>query len=186
MHQPSRRIPYRTWPGALAIVLAMGGYVGGLTWWNRLTPALRPLAAGQTIQLGHARLLPADGWATDVSLSRTGQSLMLVKGSGRFLVTVGAWSGGPDGPMARQQRLMERVQGLHLTGDTTDFVNPWGMQGVTFAYFGPTLTGRFWQVVDRQRRSLVQIDFYSANGGFSDALVEALSMVDSMDLEAPL
>ena len=28
MHEPSRRIPYRTWPGALAVLLAIAAYVG--------------------------------------------------------------------------------------------------------------------------------------------------------------
>lgn len=186
MHEPARRIPYRTWPGALAIALAIGGYVGGLTWYDRQLPGVRSLAGRKTVQVGHVRFAPAAGWDLDVSRSRTGQSLMLVKGPGRFLVTTSAWAGGPDGPLVRQQRLMERAQGLQLTGDITEFINPWGVQGVTFAYFGPTLTGRFWQVVDPQRRSLVQVDFYSANDAFADALVEAQSMVDAMDMEAPL
>ncbi len=48
MPEPSRRIPYRTWPGALAVLLAIAAYVGGLTFWDSRTPGSRPLAAGQT------------------------------------------------------------------------------------------------------------------------------------------
>lgn len=184
MSEPSRRIPYRTWPGALAVLLAMAGYVGGLTLWDRRTPGSRPLTEGQTVAVGHARFIPADEWQMDVSRSKAGQSLLLFKGGHKFLVTTSPWAGGPDGPMVRQQRLMERGQGLSIDGDVSDFVTGWGLQGKTFAYYGPTLAGRFWQVVDLRRRSLVQIDFYGANDGLSDALDEARSMLDSMDLEA--
>ena len=46
MNEPSRRIPYRTWPGALAVMLAIAAYVGGLTLWDRHTPGNRPLPPG--------------------------------------------------------------------------------------------------------------------------------------------
>ncbi len=39
------------------------------------------------------------------------------------------------------------------------------MQGETFAYYGPKLAGRLWQVVDLRRKSVVRIDFYGANDG---------------------
>ena len=186
MHEPSRRIPYRTWPGALAVLLAIGAYVGGLTFWDRHTPGSRPLVAGQTVTLGVARFVPAPGWEMDVSRSKAGRSLMLFKGSHTFLVTTGPWAGGPDGPMLRQQRLMERGQGLRIDGEVSDFVNGWGMQGKTFAYDGPTLAGRFWQVVDLRRHALLQVNFYGAHDGQNDALVDARRMLDSMDLGAPL
>jgi len=185
MSEPSRRIPYRTWPGALAVFLAMAFYVGGLVFWDRHTPGARPLVAGETVEVGQARFVPADGWQMDVSRSKAGSSLLLFKGGHKFLVAERPWIGGPDGPMVRQQRLMERGQGLRIDGDVSDFVNSWGLQGKTFAYYGTKLGGRFWQVVDPQRRSLVQIDFYGANEGLSDALEEARAMLDSMDLEAP-
>lgn len=186
MLQPSRRIPYRTWPGALAILLAIAAYVGGLTFWNNHTPGSRPLPAGETVSVGHARFEPAPGWQMDVSRSKAGQSLMLFKGGHKFLVTTRLWIGGPDGPMVRQQRLMERGQGLTIEGDVSDFVTGWGLQGKTFAYYGAKLAGRFWQVVDTQRRSLVQIDVYGPADGFNEALADARRMLDSMDLEAPL
>lgn len=185
MTDPSRRIPYRTWPGALAVLAAIGVYVGGLTFWDRHTPGSRPLVAGQTVAVGPARFVPADGWEMDLSRSRSGKSLMLFKGGHKFLVTSLAWAGGPDGPLDRQQRYMERGQGLRIEGDLAEFVTPWGLQGITFAYYGSTLAGRFWQVVDPQRRALVQVDFYGADDGLSDALIEARRMLDSMDLEAP-
>jgi len=184
MHEPSRRIPYRTWPGALAVLLAIAAYVGGLTFWNRHTPGNRPLPVGQTVDAGQARFVPAEGWEMDVSRSKAGQSLMLFKGSHKFLVTTQPWAGGPDGSLMRQQRLMERGQRLRIDGDVSDFVTSWGLQGKTFAYYGSKLAGRFWQVVDLQRKSLVQIDFYGANEGMDDALTEARGMLDSMDLEA--
>lgn len=177
-------MPYRSWPGALLVVLAIVAYVGGLQVWDSLTPGNRALPAGQTVSVGQARFVPATGWEMDVSLSRAGQSLMLFKGSHKFQVRTGDWAGGPDGPIARQRRLMERGQHLRIDGDAAPFVTSWGLQGVTFAYYGPTLAGRFWQVVDVQRRSLVQIDFYGATDGLSDALTEARGMLDSMDLEA--
>jgi len=40
-------------------------------------------------------------------------------------------------------------------------------------------------VVDVRRKSLVQIDFWGSSDGMDDALQEARSMLDSMDLEAP-
>ncbi|MFH0130131.1 hypothetical protein [Variovorax sp. EL159] len=185
MLEPSRRIPYRTWPGALAVLLAIAGYVGGLTFWDRHTPGSRPLDAGQTVAVGQARFVPAEGWQMDVSRSKAGKSLLLLKGGHKFLVNTWPWAGGPDGPLVRQQRLMERGQGLQIDGDVSDFVTGWGLQGKTFAYYGSKLGGRFWQVVDQRRRSLVQIDFYGPNDGLSDALDDARRMLDSMDLEAP-
>ncbi|MDQ0085728.1 hypothetical protein J2W35_006108 [Variovorax boronicumulans] len=185
MNEPSRRIPYRTWPGALAVLLAIAVYVGGLTFWDRHTSGSRPLPVGETIDVGQARFIPADGWEMDVSRSKAGKSLMLFKGGHKFLVTTGRWVGGPDGPLIRQQRLMERGQRLSIDGDVSDFVTSWGLQGKTFAYYGSKLAGRFWQVVDLRRKSLVQIDFYGSNDGMDDALTEARRMLDSMDLEAP-
>jgi hypothetical protein len=184
MPEPSRRIPYRTWPGALAVLLAIAGYVGGLKLWDGRTPGSRPLPAGETVSVGHARFVPAEGWEMDVSRSRAGRSLMLFKGGHKFLVTSGQWAGGPDGPLVRQQRFMERGQGLQIDGDVSGFVTPWGLQGKTFAYYGSKLAGRFWQVVDLQRRSLVQIDVYGASEGLNDAMADARSMLESMDLEA--
>ncbi len=186
MLEPSRRIPYRTWPGAFAVLLAIAAYVGGLTFWDKHTPGNRPLPAGQTVTIGHARFVPANGWEMDVSHSKAGRSLMLFKGGHKFLVTTRPWAGGPEGPVKRQQRLMERGQHLRIDGDTADFVTPWGLQGTTFAYYGSKLAGRFWQVVDVQRQVLVQIDFYGPNDGMNDALVDARSMLESMDLGAPL
>lgn len=185
MDEPSHRIPYRTWPGALAVLLAIGAYVGGLSFWDRHTPGNRPLAAGQTLTLGPARFVPADGWEMDVPRSKAGNSLMLFKGSHRFLVTTASWEGGPDGPMARQLRLMERGQGLRIDGDVSDFINGWGLQGETFAYYGPQIAGRLWQVVDLQRRAVVRINAYGAHDGLGDALTEAGRMLDSMDMGAP-
>ena len=80
---------------------------------------------------------------------------------------------------------MERAQRLRIDGDVSDFVTPWGLQGKTFAYYSATLAGRFWQVVDLRRRSLVQVDFYGATDGLSEAMEDASSMLESMDLEAP-
>lgn len=185
MLEPSRRVPYRTWPGALAVLLAIAAYVGGLTLWDRRTPGARPLPSGETVEVGHARFVPAEGWEMDVSRSKAGRSLMLFKGGHKFLVTTQPWAGGPDGPMLRQQRLMERGQGLQVDGDVSDFITAWGLQGKTFAYYSPKLAGRFWQVVDVRRRSLVQIDVYGASDGLNEALAEARAMLDSMDLEAP-
>lgn len=186
MPEPSRRVPYRTWPGALLVLLAIGLYVGGLGYWDRHTPGAQPLPDGETVEVGQARFVPAEGWEMDVARSRAGRSLMLFKGGHRFQVTTLPWAGGPEGPMARQQRLMELGQGLRLEGDVADFVTSWGLQGVTFAYDGPNLSGRFWQMVDLDRRSLVQVNFYGSNDGLHEALAEARRMLDSMDLEASI
>jgi hypothetical protein len=167
------------------VLLAIAAYVGGLSFWDSRTPGSRPLAAGETVSVGHARFVPASGWEMDVSRSRAGQSLMLFKGGHKFLVTTRAWAGGPDGPLMRQQRLMERGQRLNIDGDVSDFVTSWGLQGKTFAYYGSKLAGRFWQVVDLQRRSLVQIDCYGASEGLNEAMADARNMLESMDLEAP-
>jgi len=80
---------------------------------------------------------------------------------------------------------MERGQRLNIDGDVSDFVTSWGLQGKTFAYYGSKLAGRFWQVVDLRRQSLVQIDCYGASEGLNEAMAEARSMLESMDLEAP-
>lgn len=185
MLEPSRRTPYRTWPGALAVLLAITVYVGGLVLWDRHTPGDWELASGQSVEVGPARFVPAQDWRMDVSRSRAGKSLMLFKGGHRFLVNIGEWAGGPEGPMTRQRRLMERGQGLRIEGDMSGFFNGWGLGGTTFAYYGPQLAGRFWQVVDQRRRLLVQIDLYGPADGLEAALEDARAMVDSMDLDAP-
>jgi hypothetical protein len=97
MHEPSRRTPYRTWPGAFAVLVAMSAYVSGLVLWDRHAPGSRPLAVGQTVTVGHARFVPADGWLMDVSRSRVGKSAMRFKGTHKFLVRTEPWLGDPRG-----------------------------------------------------------------------------------------
>ncbi|MDP9901847.1 hypothetical protein [Variovorax ginsengisoli] len=185
MHDPSRRIPYRTWPGAFAVLAAILAYVGFLTAWDRHTPGSLELDPGRTVTLGHVRFVPADGWSMDVSRSRFGQSLSLFKGRHRFEVNIEQWDGGPAGPVVRLRRMVERGQGLHIDGEMSDFVNTWGLEGTTFAYYGPRLAGRLWQSVDTQRRTLVKVDFQGPNEGMETALEDARTMVDSMDFGAP-
>jgi hypothetical protein len=92
--------------------------------------------------------------------------------------------GGPDGPLVRQQRIMERGQGLQIDGDVSDFVTAGACRArpsPTTAQAGrPVLAGG-----RPARQSLVQIDFYGPNDGLNEALDDARSMLDSMDLEAP-
>lgn len=185
MTEPARRIPYRTWPGALAIVLAIAAYVGGLLAWDCHTPAGWALPGGQTVELGQVRFVPADDWRMDVSRSRPGRSLVLFKGSHRFAVAIGEWAGGPDGPVARQRRLMERGRGLRIDGEPARFFNAWGLHGQTVAYYGTERAGRFWQMADLRRRLLVQIDCDGPADGLDAALQDAHRMIDSMDLGAP-
>ncbi|RYF75057.1 MAG: hypothetical protein EOO29_24400 [Comamonadaceae bacterium] len=188
MLEPTRRIPYRTWPASLAILAGITVYVGGLRTWDRLTPAARALPAQETIAVGQARFVPAEGWLMDVSRSRAGQSLVLFKSGHSFVVRTGRWIGGPEGPLARQQRLILRGEQLRIEGEASSFFTDWGLQGSTFAYYGPKLSGRFWQMVDPARESVVQVDFYGPNedgSEASEALGEARGMLASMDLEAP-
>ena len=188
MLEPTRRIPYRTWPATLAILAAIAVYVGGLRWWDQHLSASRTLPAEQTIAVGQARFVPAPGWLMDVSRSRAGQSLVLTKGGHTFSVRTSQWLGGPDGPLERQQRLFEQGHGLRIEGQVSDFMTDWGLQGITFAYFGSRLSGRFWQMVDPSRYSVVQVDFYGPNDDPSDAaaaLTDARRMLASMDIEAP-
>jgi len=180
---PTRRVPYRTWPATLAIATAMAIYIGGLKTWDRHTPGSRELPVGETLVVGPARFVPAAGWEMDVARSRTGQSLTLFKTGHTFVVKANRWLGDEDGPIARQTRWMERVEHVRIEGDLTDFFTLWGLQGVTFAYYGPTTTGRFWQVVDTRRHSVVQVDFYGPAEGEAQALRDARDMLDSMDLE---
>ncbi|KAF1045341.1 hypothetical protein [Xylophilus sp.] len=185
MTHPIRRVPYRTWPGTLAVLLAIAAYVGGLVFWDRHTPGDWALPAGRTVEIGQVRFVPADGWRMDVSRSRPGRTLVLFKTSHRFVVTLGEWAGGPDGPVVRQRRLMERGQGLRIEGEPSAFFNAWGLEGSTFAYYGSRRNGRFWQVVDLRRRLLAQIDCYGPGDGLDEALMDARRMVDSMDIGAP-
>lgn len=180
-----RRVPYATWPGTLALAVALALYVGGLAAWDRHTPGKRALAPGQAVLAGEgARFVPAEGWEMDVARSRAGRSLLLVKGGYAFTVATYPWAGGPEGPVERQRRLMERGRGLRIDGDAAPFFNSWGLDGSTFAYYGPQVAGRFWQVVDVRRRLLLQVDFQGPAEGLGEALAEAKAMVDSMDLEA--
>lgn len=185
MSDPPRRIPYRTWPGAFAVLVAILAYVGSLMAWDRHVPGGRELEAGHPVVLGHVRFLPADGWRMDVSRSRFGRSLSLFRGPHRFEVNIERWEGGPAGPLSRLQRLMERGRGLRIKGSMSAFFNTWGLEGTTFAYYGPQLAGRFWQAVDTRRRVLIEVDFHGPDEDLGAALEEARSMVDSMDLGAP-
>jgi len=181
---PTRRIPYRTWPGTLAIAVALLLYVGGLRWWDRHTPGARPLPPDAPVRVGHARFIPAPGWQMDVARSRPDQSLVLFKTGHSFVVKTARWAGDETGPLERQTRWMQRVERVRIDGKVSDFFTLWGLQGITFAYDGPTTSGRFWQMVDTRRQSVVQVDFYGPHEGNADALAEARQMLDSMDLEA--
>ena len=177
--------PYRTWPATLAIAAALAVYIGGLVAWDRATPGARLLPAGETVSVGHARFMPAAGWQMDVARSRAGQSLVLFKSGHTFAVKTGRWLGDEAGPLARQQRFMERVERVRIDGEIAGFFTLWGLQGSTFAYYGPTTVGRFWQIVDDSRQSVVQVDYYGPPEDATDALTEARDMLDSMDLDAP-
>jgi len=181
------RSPYRTWPATLAILLAITVYVGGLQLWDRLTPATRMLPAGEPVIVGQARFVPAEGWLMNVARSRPGQTLVLFKDGQTFSVRTSRWLGGPEGPLERQQRLIERGQRLHVEGKVSNFLTDWGLQGTTFAYYGSKLSGRFWLMVDPGRAAVVQVDFYGPNEDATSAaraLDEARQMLASMDLEA--
>lgn len=183
----SHRRHYRTWPASLALLIGVSAYVGGLRTWDRLTPGTRALPLQQTLSVGQARFVPEDGWLLDVSRSRTGQSMVLFKNGHSFVVKTTRWLGGPEGPMTRHLRLIVRGEQMRLQGQTTPFLTDWGLQGTTFAYYGPKLSGRFWQVVDSDRQSMVVVDFYGPNEDASEAasaLADAQRMLASMDLEA--
>lgn len=182
----SRPRPYRTWPATLVIAAALAAYIGGLMVWDRATPGARPLPAGAPVSVGHARFVAAAGWQMDVARSRAGQSLVLFKSGHTFAVKANRWLGDEAGPLARQQRFMERVERVRIDGEVAGFFTLWGLQGSTFAYYGPTTVGRFWQMVDASRQSVVQVDYYGPPEDDVDALVEARDMLDSMDLDAPL
>ena len=181
------RAAYRTWPATLAILLAITVYVGGLQLWDRLTPGTRLLPEGEPVIVGPARFVPAEGWLMNVSRSRPDQALVLFKNGHTFSVRTSRWLGGPEGPLERQQRLIERGQNLHVQGDVSNVLTDWGLQGTTFAYYGPKLSGRFWLMVDPGRATVVQVDFYGPNedaASAAQALDEARRMLASMDLEA--
>lgn len=180
-----RPSPYRTWPATLALAAALAVYIGGLVAWDRATPGARPLPVGETVSVGPARFVPAAGWEMDVGRSRAGQSLVLFKSGYTFAVKTGRWLGDEAGPLARQQRFMERVERVRIEGQVAGFFNLWGLEGTTFAYYGPTTVGRFWQIVDASRQSVVQVDCYGPPEDDEDALAEARDMLDSMDLDAP-
>lgn len=179
---PVDRTPYRTWPGTLAIAVAIALYVGGLQWWDRHTPSLRPLPAGETCRVGPARFEPPAGWQMDIARSRAGQSLWLAKGPHEISVRTDRWVGGPDGPLARQQRLLERGERQQIDGRVSDFLTPWGLQGVSFAYSGRHGSGRLWQLVDTGRKAVVTVDVYGPPDGLAEALAQGRALVESLDL----
>lgn len=186
MLEPPHPSSYRSWPAAFAVFAAITAHVGGLVVWDSHTPGVRELPGGQPVVVGHgARLMPAAGWQMDVSGTRTGTSLALVKDGTSFSVNTGPWMGGPQGPMARQTRLLERAGGMHLEGEPEPYTNTWGSRGQTAAYYGPNTAGRFWQIVDVSRKSVVTVDFRGAPSAVAANLPQAKAMVDSMDLGAP-
>ncbi|MBO9513174.1 MAG: hypothetical protein J7549_03575 [Variovorax sp.] len=187
MPESVRRPAYRTWPATLAILCALTVYVGGLQLWDRMTPSTRALPDGEAVVVGQARFTPAKGWLMNISRSRPGQSMVLFKNGHTFSVRTSRWFGGPEGPLEREQRLIERGQHLHVEGETSNVLTDWGLQGTTFAYYGSKLSGRFWLMVDPARASVVQVDFYGPNDdatSAAQALDEARAMVASMDTEA--
>ncbi|RYF33962.1 MAG: hypothetical protein EOO26_06245 [Comamonadaceae bacterium] len=186
LQTPSSRSPraYRTWPASLLIAAALAAYIGGLVAWDRATPGTRLLPVGATVSVGHARFVPAAGWEMDVGRSRVGQSIVLFKEGYTFAVKSGRWLGDQAGPIERQQRFMERVERVRIDGEVAGFFNMWGLAGTTFAYYGPTTVGRFWQIVNASRQAVVQVDCYGPPEHDADALAEARDMIDSMDLDA--
>ncbi len=184
-HAP--RHGHRTWPATLALAAVMALYVGGLQWWDQVTPGARAVAQGAPLTVGPARFVPAPGWQMDVARSRPGQSLVLVKSGHSFSVQTAAWHGDADGLLRREQRLLERGYRLRVEGEPSGFFTDWGLQGTTFAYYGARLSGRLWLVMDGARATMVTVDFYGPNqdtDAAAQALTEAQDMLASMDLGA--
>lgn len=180
----AQRKSYRSWQGAFAILIAILAYVGGLQWWDRATPGERTLDTNQELVLGPVRFIPAAGWQLDLSRSRPGRTLVLAKESHLFRISIFDWAGGPKGALDRHRRLMERVQGLQIDGRETSFINAWGIEGKTLAYYGPHVAGRIWQVVDLHHHILILIDLSGDNEAPGNAPQEARAMVDSLDTSA--
>ncbi|SFL88021.1 hypothetical protein SAMN05444747_101105 [Variovorax sp. OV329] len=180
-----RRVPYRTL-GVSALILALIAlFVGGLTAWNRSVPGGRPIPAGLELEAGRGVYYrPADDWKLDTVRSRTGSVSAIFHGANRFTVRVLEWRGGPEGPLLRQRARFERGQRLAIEGEPEPFKTSGGLQGMSFGYFGPTLSGRYWQITDVSRQRVVQVDFHSVPEGAENSLDEAEEMVDSLRLEA--
>lgn len=187
MPAAAARHGHPTWPATLALAAAMALYVGGLQWWDHATPGARALAEGEPLRVGPARFVPAPGWQMDVARSRPGQSLVLVKGGHSFAVQVAPWHGDADGPLRREQRLLERGYRLRVAGEPSGFFTDWGLQGTTFAYYGARLSGRMWVLVEPSRAVAVTVDVSGPNQDAdtaAQALTEAQDMLATMDLGA--
>ncbi|MBN9412177.1 MAG: hypothetical protein J0H69_23785 [Burkholderiales bacterium] len=183
MLEPPRRTAYATWPGTLAVLVFLVTFAGGLQAWDRSVPALRDLEGDQPLVVGlGARFTPAPGWRINLPASRSGNALALYKDGAAFIVSTSVWSGGEQGPMARQMRILERARGLNIDGDPEPYLNGWGLQGQSVRYFGAQLTGRYWQMVDAKAGLVIQVNFQDARSGHASHLAEARAMVDSMDL----
>ncbi len=178
-----RRVPYGTaWVSALIFAL-ITLFVGGLTAWNDSVPGGRTIAPGLELEVGQGVYYqPAEKWKLDAARSRTGSISAVFRDANRFTIRLQDWRGGPDGPLGRQLARFERGRHLQIEGDPEPFHTRNGLTGMTFAYYGASAAGRYWQITDVAHQLVIQIDFHGVPEGAQNSLDQAEAMVDTLRL----
>lgn len=181
-----RRVPYGTaWVSALIFAL-IAFFVGGLEAWNNSVPGGRSIAPGLELEVGHGVYYqPAAKWKLDAARSRSGSISAIFRDANRFTIRVQDWRGGPEGPLHRQLARFEHGRQLQIEGDPEPFHTRSGLAGMTFAYYGASAAGRYWQITDVERQLVIQVDFNGVPEGAQNSLDEAEAMVvDTLRLES--
>ena len=179
-----RRVPYGTACVSALIVALIALFVSGLSAWNDSVPGGRSIAPGLELEVGQGVYYqPAEKWKLDAARSRTGSTSAIFRDANRFTIRVQDWRGGPAGPLDRQLARFERGRQLQIEGEPEPFHTRSGLAGMTFAYYGASTAGRYWQITDVARQLVIQVDFNGVPEGAQNSLDQAEAMVDTLRLE---
>ncbi|MBB2940691.1 hypothetical protein FB565_000395 [Actinoplanes lutulentus] len=184
-----RREPYRTWPGALAVLAVILVYLGIVIVIDDHTPTdLEPVAAGKPLAVGAVlTVVPEDGYALDVSDSSPDPdkpSTQLVGPTGNFLISVNSWNGTLAQLVEREKDEFTAYADARPLGDDATFTAP-GLSGTSFSLLLDNgKQARAWISVDETAKRSIVISAASPSEVFRQALPHAQAMVDSVRVEA--
>ncbi|BEL12990.1 hypothetical protein Q0Z83_111810 [Actinoplanes sichuanensis] len=184
-----RREPYRTWPGALAVLAVILVYLGIVIVIDDRTPTeYEPVPAGKPLAVGTAlTFVPRDGYVLDPTNSSTDPALpsvQLVGSSGTFRITANDWNGTLAQLVERQKKEYEALADARTIGDDATFTAP-GLSGTVFTQLldnGNQI--RTWVSVDESSDRSVVILGAAPSEVFRQSLPRMQAMVDSVRVEA--
>ena len=189
LESPPRRVPYRTWPGALIVVAIIFVYVGGLVLWDAHTPNdFQNVESGAVLQVGPAvGFVPAKGWLVDVTdSSPTGDSasIFLTGRGSTFSVRTQSWDGTLAEFVTLQRSEISVFGKVHLVGDPAAFTTASGVSGLTFSYYAKQTQGQVWISVDQTTKRAVVVISRASQTAFTQAQPDVQQMLDSLKVSS--